>query len=138
MMENLYNQETLYEESNYELLTLFVKRKIKQRSLLVLFTNFEHVLSLKRQLKFFRMLAQKHLLLLILFENEEIGPFLKNRALSIQEIYQQTIANKFQYEKQLMIKELNRNGILTIYTKPGNLTPAAISKYIELKNKGIF
>lgn len=138
MMENLYNQETLFGESNYDLLTLFVKRKIKQRSLLVLFTNFEHVLSLQRQLKYFRMLAQKHLLLVIIFENTEIDPFINKRAESIQDIYQQTIAHKFRYEKRLMIKELNRNGILTIYTRPGNLTLSAISKYIEIKNKGLF
>ena len=84
------------------------------------------------------MLAQKHLLLVIIFENEEIDPFLKNRAESIQDIYQQTIAHKFRYEKKLMIKELNRNGILTIYARPGNLTLSAISKYIDIKNKGLF
>ena len=34
-----------------------------------------------------------------------------------------------------MVKELRKNGILSILTSPQNLTIDTINKYLELKNK---
>ncbi|RLD51344.1 MAG: DUF58 domain-containing protein, partial [Bacteroidetes bacterium] len=50
----LYKQETNYEEANFELLYATVKRKVSQRSLLLIYTNFEGFVSLERQLKYFK------------------------------------------------------------------------------------
>jgi len=50
IQEALYNQLTRYKETNFELLSLFVNRRIKRRSLLLLFTNFESLHSLERHL----------------------------------------------------------------------------------------
>ena len=135
MLEILYNQDTQYAESNYELLYVAIKRLIPQRSLLILYTNFETLASLTRQLPCFQKIARNHLLLVVLFENSEITEFRKKEAKTLEEIYTQTIAEKFIHDKNLIVKALNNHGILSILTRPHDLSVNLINKYLELKDR---
>ena len=45
----LYNQKSLYLESNYEILSAYLKKKVTRRSLLFFFTNFESLSTLRRK-----------------------------------------------------------------------------------------
>ena len=73
--ETLYNINTEFSDSDFGMLYGTIKRKINQRSLLILYTNFEHISALKRQLPFLLALAKKHLLITVLFENTELDEF---------------------------------------------------------------
>ncbi|MBS1564989.1 MAG: DUF58 domain-containing protein, partial [Bacteroidetes bacterium] len=57
ILEVLYNQKTRYLESDFEKLYTLIRNKITQRSLLVLFTNFESMSSLQRELPYLRKIA---------------------------------------------------------------------------------
>ena len=137
ILENLYNQKTNYKESNYYHLYAFVKRKITNRSLLLLFTNFETLSGMRRQLRNLKSLAKNHVLVVIFFKNTELFQVLEAPAQKVTEVYSQTIARKFAYEKRLIAKELNQHGIYTILTTPKELTVNTINKYLELKARGI-
>ena len=52
------------------------------------------------------------------------------------EIYQKTIAEKFYYEKKLIVKELEQYGIQALLTSPQQLSINTINKYLMLKAKG--
>ena len=66
-----------------------------------------------------------------------MNPLIEKNTQSLQEIYHQTIAEKFSSEKQLMQKELHKYGIQTILTKPEELTLKTINKYLEIKSRGL-
>lgn len=55
----------------------------------------------------------------------------------MQEIYDEIIAEKFEFEKKLIIQELRKYGIYSIYTLPENLNIDVINKYLEIKARGI-
>lgn len=137
ILDTLYKQETDYLESDYEKLSAVVKTKIKQRSLLLFFTNFETANSLKRQLPFFKSLSRKHLVIIIFFFNTGLDELLNKKAESIDEIYHKTIAEKFVYEKKIIQKELTASGIQSILTTPQQLSINTINKYLELKARGM-
>jgi uncharacterized protein (DUF58 family) len=137
IVETLYNQQTNFSESDYERLYMHVKRTVNQRSLLLLFTNFESLSSLKRQLKYLKQIAKQHLLVVIFFENTELKTLLAKNAENTFDIYYKTIAEKFELEKRLIIKELAACGIQSIYTAPQNLSVNTINKYLELKARGL-
>lgn len=65
ILEVLYNQKTRYLESNFEQLYSGIRRKINQRSLIVLFTNFESLTGMRRHLPYLRKIASHHLLLTV-------------------------------------------------------------------------
>ncbi len=137
IMEVLYNQETQYLEQNLELLYSQVKRKLHNRSLLILFTNYESLTSAKRQIPFLQSLAKNHLLVVVFFENTEVVKMTGQLSHSVEDIYIKTIAEKFVYDKRLIVKELSKYGIQTVLTKPGELTINTINKYLEIKARGL-
>ena len=135
--EELYNITTDFSDANYALLYANIKRKINQRSLLILYTNFEHISALKRQLPYLKAIAKKHLLVTVFFENTELDTLIKENAEDLQSVYHKTIAEKYAYEKRLMIKELEKNAVHAILTKPQHLSVNVINKYLEFKAKGM-
>lgn len=137
ILETLYNLDTDFKESDFARLYIDIKRSITQRSLLLLYTNFETMDALHRQLPYLQAIAKNHLLVVIFFENTELKELVKQPAVSTQDIYQKTIAEKFIYEKKLIVNELNKYGIQTILTEPQQLTVNTINKYLEIKARGL-
>jgi uncharacterized protein (DUF58 family) len=131
--EALYRQTTDFTDSNYESLTAMVYRKLSHRSFLLLFTNFETMSSLERQLPFLKRLASRHLLCVVFFQNTLLKEIHESQPDSMEGIYIKTIAERFDFEKKQIVKELRRHGILSVLTTPEGLTVDVINKYLELK-----
>ena len=137
IMEVLYNQKTAYRESDFSVLYTHVRRKITQRSLLLLFTNFESIYGLHRQLPYIKSLSHQHLVVVIFFENTEVTKLIDQPATDLKEVYYKAVAEKFNFEKKLIVKELTKNGIQALLTSPEKLTVNTINKYLELKARGM-
>jgi uncharacterized protein (DUF58 family) len=135
ILQLLYNQQTAFLESDFEQLYMQVRSRIKQRSLLILFTNFESLSGLNRQLPYLRSIARHHLLLVVFFENTELKQLAASPVSNLEDVYAKTIAEKFAFEKRLIVKELLKYGILSILTSPENLTVNTVNKYLELKSR---
>ena len=133
ILEVLYDQQTNFAESDYEKLFALVRTRISQRSLVVLFTNFESMTALQRQLPYIRSIAKTHLMLVVFFQNTELRQITESPVADIESLYIRTIAEKFAHEKRLMVKELQQHGIFTILTPPEQLTINTVNKYLELK-----
>lgn len=135
--EALYNIKTDFFESDFNRLYQDVKYSLNQRSLILLFTNFETLDGLNRQLKYLRGIAKNHLLVVVFFKNSELQTLIHKNPESMQEIYDEIVAEKFEFEKKLIIQELRKYGIYTVYTLPENLNIDVINKYLEIKARGI-
>jgi uncharacterized protein (DUF58 family) len=135
ILEVLYKEKTRYLETNMEALYSTIRGVIKQRSLVVFFTNYESMPALQRQLPFLKRIAKFHLLLVVFFENTELKKLNETPAKNIEGIYIQTIAEKFAYDKKLIVKELAKNNIQSILSAPQNLTVNTINRYLEIKAK---
>ena len=137
ILEVLYNIETKFLDSDFGALYNQVKRKVTQRSLLLLYTNFEHISAMERQMGYLKALSRKHILVVIFFKNTELDELISNPAQDIQTIYHKTIAQKSDYDKKVMATTLEKYGIQTILTAPQDLTVNTINKYLEIKARGI-
>jgi len=104
---------------------------------LLLFTNFETMDGLNRQLPYLKAIARSHLLIVIFFQNTELDTIVHEPANSTQEIFDKIIGEKFVFEKKLIVHELKKYGIHSILTKPENLTIDTINKYLEIKARGM-
>ena len=133
ILDLLYKQTTSHLESNYEELYAAIARQIKQRSLIILYTNFETLAALRRQLPYLRRLARRHLLVTVFFENTELHKVKSRAAATVEEIYIKTVAEQLDFEKRQIVKELERYRIQPILTTPAGLAAATINKYLELK-----
>lgn len=137
ILETLYNVKTNFFESDFGRLYGDIKKNVNQRSLVLLYTNFETVDGLKRQLPYFKSIAHNHLLVVVFFENSELDQLINGKVKNVQEVYDQVIAEKLAFEKRLIVNELKKYGIHSVLTKPENLTIESINKYLEIKARGI-
>lgn len=135
ILEALYKQETNYMEPDLEKLFSVVRNRITHRSLLVLFTNIESFDSLDRVLPSLKHLAHYHLLMVVFFDNTELKTLTERKASTTEDIYIKTIAEKYRFEKKLIVKELQKNGITAVLSTPQNLTINTMNKYLELKTR---
>ena len=137
IMESLYNIKTDFFESDFSRLYADLKRNITNRSLILLYTNFETLDGLHRQMPYLKGIAKNHLLVVIFFKNVELNGLIKQDAETIQEVYDKVIAEKFAFEKRLIVNELKKFGIYSILTSPEDLTIDTINKYLEIKARGL-
>ncbi len=138
ILEQLYAIKTTYEESDFGHLYAFCKQKLTQRSLLFVYTNFETIDALDRQLPYLKLLKKSHVVVVVLFKNTLLKQTAEASAKNIKGIYTQVIAERFMYDKELIMQRLHQHGILTIYSEPNELTVQSINKYLEIKARGIF
>ena len=137
ILESLYNIKTDFFESDYSRLYVDIKKNINQRSLILLYTNFETIEGLQRQLPYLKAIAKNHLLVVVFFKNTELDVLINKKSANIQEVYDKIIAEKFAFEKKLIVQELKKHGIYSVLTNPDNLTLDTINKYLEIKARGI-
>lgn len=137
IMDTLYNQKTRFMESNYERLYYGSRSVIKGRSMILLFTNFESMYALKRNIALMRKINQQHLLVVVFFENTELASVSQMDTKNVKDIYFKTLSRKFALEKELIAYELRKYGIQSILTKPQDLSVNTINKYLEMKSRGM-
>ena len=137
ILENLYNVKTDFFESDYSRLYADIKKNINQRSLIILYTNFETLEGLNRQMPYLKGIAKSHLLVVVFFQNTELLKITHRKAQNIQQVFDKVIAEKFIFEKKLIVSELKKYGIYSVLTTPENLTLDTINKYLEIKARGI-
>lgn len=137
ILEGLYNIHTDFFESDFGRLYGDIKRNITNRSLILLYTNFETLDGLHRQIAYLKGIAKSHLLVVIFFKNTELNSLINSKAETVQQAYDKVIAEKFAFEKRLIVNELKKYGIQSILTSPENLTIDTINKYLEIKARGL-
>ncbi|QAR31832.1 DUF58 domain-containing protein [Ornithobacterium rhinotracheale] len=134
----LYNVSTDFVESDFNRLYTDLRYKITRRSLFFLFSNFETLDALYRQLPYLRAISKNHILVVIFFKNKLLKEMVeKTDHENMQQVYDEIIAEKFEYEKKLIRQELSKYGIQSIYTLPEDLSVGVINKYLEIKARGI-
>lgn len=136
IIEELYNQKTHFLEPNYELLYQTISRTIKTRSLLILYTNFETEFAMRRVLPMLRRINQKHVLVVVFFQNTDLQEVAYSPTKTTKDIYRSAVAERMTSMKSRIAQELKQNGIQTILTVPSDLSINTINKYLELKAKG--
>ena len=137
ILEALYNIKTDYFESDFGRLYGSIKRHITHRSLILMYTNFETLDGLERQLPYLKAIAKNHLLVVIFFKNTELNSLINNKAETTEQVYDKVIAEKFAFEKRLIVNALKKYGIYSILTTPEHLTIDTINKYLEIKARGL-
>src|SRR5690625_6600588 len=91
--EALYNVQTNFEESDFGRLYQDIRFHVRQRSLLILFSNFETLDAVNRQMNYLRGLAKNHLLVVVFFKNAELQNLIVADTTKMQEDRKRTRLN---------------------------------------------
>lgn len=135
LLENLYSQQTTFGETDFSALCVHMNKHINKRSLLILYTNFTNLAGMNRQLAYLQQLNRQHRVLVVFFEDADLKEYIAQPANDTEGYYRHVIAEKFAYEKRLIVSTLKQNGIYSLLTTPENLSIDVINKYLEMKSR---
>lgn len=135
LLEGLYKQATTFGETDYSTLCAYLGKHVNKRSFLMLYTNFDTMASMTRQLPYLQQLASQHRLLVVFFVDTELQELIGKKPKDTEDYYRQVIAEKFAFEKRLIVSTLKQYGIYSLLTTPENLSVDVINKYLEMKSR---
>ncbi|MDR1723734.1 MAG: DUF58 domain-containing protein [Tannerella sp.] len=137
ILDSLYRQQTTFGESDYSALYVHINKHVSKRSLLIIYTNFDTIIGMERQIEYLRQLAHKHVVLVVFFEDTEMKAFAAERPKDIEGYYQRVITDKFIFEKHHVVASLRQHGVYSLLTEPEKLSVNVINKYLEMKARGM-
>lgn len=135
--QELYHQKIRQKDTDFSRLYKNIRLRMRGRSMLVMYTNFDSMVSLNRQMKYLKAISKYHLLVVVSFLNEEVVELANQKTKGERNFFDQSIAEKFLQEKQQINQELNLAGIYTISTLPKDLTVNSINAYLKVKSRGL-
>jgi uncharacterized protein (DUF58 family) len=133
LLENLYSQQTSFGETDFSSLCVNLNKDLNQRSLLVIYTNFANLTSMKRQLPFLRQLSHRHKVLVVFFEDSDLNTYVDTPSTNTEAYFRHVIAEKYVHEKRLIVNTLRQYGIYSLLTTPDKLSIDVINRYLEMK-----
>ena len=138
LLDALYRLDPAYTDPSYEALYAALRERLRQRSLVLLFANFDTVAGLERQLPYLRQVARSHRLVVVLFENTGVRDLLAAPAERLEDVYVKATAEALAVEKREVARTLERHGIGAVLTTPERLTVDAVNRYLQVKAQGVF
>lgn len=136
LLEALYRLDPGYQDPSFEGLYGALRSRLRQRSLVLLLSNFDTVAGLECQLPYLRSIARNHRLVVVLFENTGIRGLLDAPAERLEDVYVKATAEGLAAEKREVVRTLERHGIGALLTSPERLTADAVNRYLLVKSQG--
>jgi len=119
-MSSLYDEVSMFYQSDYFSLYEFCKRKIQKRSLFVIYTTFDSLTALRRQLPYLKRMALSHVVLVTFFVDKDVEELATELVAAKKDLFNLRFQNATnQLQNTARIREVRRNiaRIQTIITE---------------------
>ncbi len=133
----LSDVEPRLEESDYERVVLELDRTLRRRSLVVLFTDLFDPIASSAVLGATKLLAPKHLVLVVLMNDAAIEGALRRDPHDAGEAYRAAVAARLADERARAIAALRDRGMLVVDVPAAELTLALLDAYVDVKTRGL-
>jgi uncharacterized protein (DUF58 family) len=133
VLHALYDLQVSSAEPDYEQAFLALAERVRQRSLVVLFTNVMDVASFELLRPHLRLLARRHLPLVLLLRDEDLVALAESVPESVQGFYEVGAAAELATWRERMARDLSRLGALVLDITPRQATPSLINSYLRIK-----
>lgn len=124
-------------ESDFEAAYGYLSRRLRKRSLVVLFTEVIDDVSARQVVRTVRGLGPRHLGLCVLFRDESLDamaePADADGGGRAAELYQRAAAAEAISWRDHLVRELQEAGALVLHVSPRKMTPALINRYLRIK-----
>ncbi|HEY1428048.1 MAG TPA: DUF58 domain-containing protein, partial [Candidatus Tumulicola sp.] len=137
LTELLYDLEPRFEEANYGAALEYLRRHLKKRSLIVLFTDAVDSLSQPGLTAELRSLARRHVLLCAFMSDAAIDAALAATPAAAADAYRAAVALDLREERRAAAARLTRAGAIVVDVPASELTVALVDRYLRVKQRGL-
>lgn len=125
-----------HQESNYTLALSSLSSRLQRRSLIIIFTDFTDPTSADLMLEAAGRLIDKHLVLFVVLEDEELSEFIKKKPETAEDVARSVTAQSLLDQKKLVVTRLQHMGIDVVEGAHKNIGTRLINSYLKIKRRG--
>lgn len=122
-------------ESNHTLGLTTLNGKLKRRSLVIVFSDFVDSTTAELLVENLAVMQRQHLVLYVALRDPAMQALTRPEDEGLDTIARAVAASQILAERQAVLDKLHRLGILCLDVAPDALTPALVSRYIDIKAK---
>jgi uncharacterized protein (DUF58 family) len=137
LTELLYDLEPRFEEANYGAAFAYLRRHLRKRSLVVLFTDAVDPLSQPALMAELGSLSRRHVLLCAFMSDAAIDAALAVAPVAIDDAYRAAVALDLREERRAAAARLTRAGAIVVDVPANELTVALVDRYLRVKQRGL-
>lgn len=120
-------------ETNHTLGLTSLAGQLKRRTLVIVFSDFSDSVTAELLVENLTVMRRQHLILYVSLRDPDLDALSTPTAPGLTPIAAAIAARRMARERQAVLDRLQRLGILCLDTTPGDLTPALISRYMDIK-----
>ncbi len=125
-----------FEESNYTLALSTLAAQLQRRSLIVVFTDFTDPTSAELMLESVGRLIDRHLLLFVAMEDEELLGIVDQPPETSESVAQSVAAASLLAQRRMVITRLRHLGIEVIEGRHDEIGTRLMNAYLKIKRRG--
>jgi uncharacterized protein (DUF58 family) len=107
----------------------------KRRSLIVWLTDLAETAMTPEVIEAAAMMMPKHLVLLVVIGQPDLGELAAKRPESKTEMYQVAAAQEMVHRRELLLARLRERGALALEVNFGAISPALVNSYLQIKER---
>jgi uncharacterized protein (DUF58 family) len=124
-------------ETNYTLALATLASGLNRRSLIVIFTDFADTISAELMLSAVGSLLSRHLVLFILFRDEELESVIEAEPGEPEDVTRAVTAAALLRQRRLVVTRLRRLGVHVVEARHDEAGPALVNAYVALKRRNV-
>lgn len=124
-------QETA--ETNHTLGLSTLNARLKRRSLVIVFSDFADSITAELLVENLAVMQRHHLILYVALRDPAVQALSRPKALSMTAVASAIASRQMAHDRRIVFDRLTRLGVLCLDTTPEDLSPALISRYMDIK-----
>lgn len=129
--------ETRVVEPDYPSAFEYLARRLRRRSLLVLFTDVVDVDTSDPLLTHLAAARRRHMPLAVTLRNPELEALAESPADDEPDVFRRAAAEELIQARTRALASMRRAGVLVADTRPEDAAPEVVNRYLEVKRKGL-
>jgi uncharacterized protein (DUF58 family) len=108
---------------------------LEHRSIVVVFTDFSDTTSAELMLENVARLLRRHLVLFVVFRDEELESMIRKEPVSPEDVTRAVIADSLLREKEVVVSRLQRLGVDIVDVPAHQIGAGLVGAYLSVKHR---
>jgi uncharacterized protein (DUF58 family) len=126
------------QETNFTLGLMEIARNQVRRSLVVVLTDFVDTITAELMTENLARLAKNHLVVFVALQDAQLGREAQRRPDHLLDLHRAVVAHRLLREREMVIRKLQRMGIICIDSPPSEISTRLVARYLEIKQREAF
>ncbi len=122
-------------ETNHTLGLSHLSGRLARRSLIIVFSDFVDSITAELMVENLTVLTRRHLVLFVALRDPALAALAHPAQVSMDAVAKSVAATQLLHERRSVLDRLARLGVICLDTTPEALTPALLSRYIDIKSR---